>query len=69
MKRWIVRAFLCALLILLVGIAGGCWGRKFFRMPSETLDTSTKVDSLLKENAMLRERISNLERALAERTP
>ena len=66
MKRWIVRAFLCSLLVFLVGIAGGCWGRKFFRMPSETLDTSSKVDSLLKENAMLRERISSLERALME---
>ena len=66
MKQWIVRALACALLVSLVAISGGCWGLKFFRMPSETLDTSTKVDSLLRENAMLRERISSLERALAE---
>jgi TolA-binding protein len=44
----------------------GCWGRKFFNMPSETLETSTRVDSLLKENAELRSRISNIERTMSE---
>jgi len=50
----------------MVMLEGGCWGRTFFRMPGETLNTSAKIDSLLGENAMLRERISAIERTLRE---
>ncbi|MDD4856958.1 MAG: tetratricopeptide repeat protein [Candidatus Krumholzibacteria bacterium] len=66
MKEWKARAGICALLAFLVAVEGGCWGRKFFRMPAETLATSAKVDSLLRENAILRERISVIEQALKE---
>jgi TolA-binding protein len=47
-------------------LQAGCWGRKFFNMPSETLDTSARVDSLLQENARLRSRISSIEQTLSE---
>jgi tol-pal system protein YbgF len=66
MSDWKARAGTCVLLAGLVAFGGGCWGRKFFRMPSETLTTSSKVDSLLRENAMLRERISTIEQTLRE---
>jgi len=66
MRGWKVRALTCALLLLFVALEGSCWGRKFFRMPGETLTTSEKVDSLLQENALLRERISVLEQTLRE---
>jgi len=66
MKEWNVRAGTCALLVLLLAVEGGCWGRSFFRMPAKTLDTSAKVDSLLMENAILKERISIIERTLRE---
>jgi TolA-binding protein len=66
MKAWRFQAAAGALLVFLVMIEGGCWGRKFFRMPSETLNTSTKVDSLLRENAMLKERIARIERTLKD---
>ena len=66
MKELNVRARTCALLVLIVMLEGGCWGRAFFRMPAETLSTSAKVDSLLRENAMLRERISAVERTIRE---
>jgi len=66
MKEWNVRARTCVLLAVIVLLEGGCWGRSFFRMPAETLDTSARVDSLLRENAMLRERISAIERTLRD---
>jgi TolA-binding protein len=66
MNGWKIRAAACAFLALLVAIEGGCWGRKFFHMPSETMSTATKVDSLLVENAALRARISAIERTLRE---
>jgi TolA-binding protein len=44
----------------------GCWGRKFFRMPRETMETSAKADSLIQENAELRQRIARIERGLEE---
>ncbi len=53
---------LCACVVM----QAGCWGRKFFNMPSETIETSTRVDSLLKENAELRSRISSIEGTLSE---
>jgi len=59
------RGAILPLLICFVAIEGGCWGRSFFRMPNETLSTSAKIDSLLEENAMLRERISSIEQTLA----
>jgi len=66
MRAWRFQAAAGVLLAFLVMIEGGCWGRKFFRMPSETLNTSTKVDSLLRENAMLKERIARIERTLKD---
>jgi tol-pal system protein YbgF len=66
MKKWNVRAGTGVLLVLIVLLEGGCWGRNFFRMPANTLDTSAKVDSLLRENALLRERISAIERTIRE---
>ena len=53
---------LCVCMILQVG----CWGRKLFNMPSETIETSARVDSLLEENAKLSRRISNIEGTLSE---
>jgi TolA-binding protein len=61
MERWRLRAGATALVLLVVFVGSGCWGRKFFRMPEETLRTATKVDSLLEENAVLKERIASLE--------
>jgi TolA-binding protein len=66
MNGWKSRAGTCAFLVLLVAIEGGCWGRKFFRMPAETMKTAAKVDSLLVENAALRARIASIERTLRE---
>jgi TolA-binding protein len=66
MKTWRFQTAACVLLLSLAMVETGCWGRNFFRMPSETMATSTKVDSLLMENAMLRERIARLERTLTE---
>ena len=54
------------MLAVTVVVCEGCWGRKFFRMPRETIDTSTKVDSLLKENARLQRRVYLLEMGLNE---
>ena len=54
-------------LILLVSFfLGGCWGRKFFHMPSETLSVSHKVDSLLAVNVALQNRLDEIEKKLAE---
>jgi tol-pal system protein YbgF len=66
MNEWNSRAGTCALLVLLVVIEGGCWGRKFFHMPAETMSTAAKADSLLVENAALRARIASIERTLRE---
>ncbi len=66
MNGWKSRAGACALLALLIAVGGGCWGRKWFNMPSETLDTGSKVDSLLVENAALKARIAEIERTLRE---
>jgi TolA-binding protein len=44
---------------------GGCWGRSFWRAPEASLETAVKVDSLLKENAILQRRIYQLETTLA----
>ena len=66
MNEWKKRAGMCAFLVFLVAIEGGCWGRKFFRMPAETMSTAAKVDSLLAENAALKARIASIERTLRE---
>lgn len=50
----------------LMACNGGCWGRKFFQAPRETLETSVKVDSLLKENMILQRRIYQVEKSLEE---
>ena len=52
------------LLLILIVLEGGCWGRKFFSMPRETISTSSRVDSLLKENAKLQRRVGEIENAL-----
>ncbi len=54
------------LLLLIALTQGGCWGRKFFRMPGETLDTSARVDSLLRENAILQRRVYLAGKSLGE---
>jgi TolA-binding protein len=66
MKPWHSRAAVCAGLVALVALEGGCWGRAFFHMPAETLSTSAKVDSLLRENAILRDRIAVIEASLRD---
>ncbi len=57
---------LSALLLAVMVFNAGCWGRKFFRAPGQTIETSTKVDSLLKENMVLQRRIYNVEKMLSE---
>ena len=59
-KGWRARAA-AALIALVAAIESGCWGRAFFQAPNETLATSSKIDSLLGENALLRERILRIE--------
>jgi TolA-binding protein len=54
------------LLMACMTLQAGCWGRKFFRMPRETLETSAKTDSLIRENAELRRRIARMEGTLEE---
>jgi TolA-binding protein len=55
------------LFLLLVIVCGcGCWGRKFFRMPRETIETAAGVDSLLRENERLQRRVYRLEKTLKE---
>jgi tol-pal system protein YbgF len=66
MIGWNSRAGASALLVLLLAIEGGCWGRTFFRMPAESMATAAKVDSLLAENATLRARISSIEQTMRE---
>ena len=44
-------------------VQGGCWGRKFFRMPGESLETSAKTDSLLRVNRELTVRLEAMERS------
>ncbi|MCU0639506.1 MAG: tetratricopeptide repeat protein [Candidatus Krumholzibacteria bacterium] len=59
------RLGLSAALLSALVLDSGCWGRKFFRAPGETIETSTKVDSLLKENMVLQRRVYNLEKMLS----
>lgn len=54
------------LLMVCSVLLGGCWGRKFVQMPRETISTSTKIDSLLRENAYLQRRVYRVEQALEE---
>jgi TolA-binding protein len=61
MNGWRARAAAAALAALVAAIHGGCWGQAFFRAPGETLASSSKIDSLLRENALLRERILRIE--------
>lgn len=55
-----------AFLIVAAVLFGGCWGRKFVQMPRETISASTKIDSLLLENAKLQRRVYLLNKTLAE---
>ncbi len=57
---------LCALLLVGILLLGGCWGRKFIQMPRETISASTKIDSLLRENAKLQRRVYHVEETLTE---
>ncbi len=65
MKRSTGCILAAGLICLAVAFDTGCWGRKFFRAPGQTIETSVKVDSLLKENMVLQRRVYNLERMLA----
>jgi TolA-binding protein len=56
----------CTLLLAGTLLLGGCWGSKFVRMPRETISTSTKIDSLLRENAKLQLRVYHVEKTLVE---
>lgn len=53
--------YLICFLIASMLVQGGCWGRKFFQMPSESLETSAKTDSLLRVNSELRRRLEAME--------
>lgn len=66
MRHTITRALvsLCALACALP--LGGCWGRNFWRAQEASIETSVKVDSLLRENALLQRRVYQLEKALDE---
>ncbi len=57
---------LACLLVAAMLAQTGCWGRKFFKMPGESLETSAKADSLLEVNGELRSRLSALERSLEQ---
>jgi tol-pal system protein YbgF len=61
--RYGYKAFVLVCMLVFIG---GCWGRNFFRAPQETLDTSSKVDSLLEENAILHRRVYQLEKTVEE---
>lgn len=50
--------------LLALAALHGCWGEAFVRAPVETIETSSKIDSLLKENAVLKERVALIEEAL-----
>ncbi len=64
-KKELYRLGLFAALLSALALDSGCWGRKFFRAPGEAIETSTKVDSLLKENMILQRRVYNLEKMLS----
>lgn len=59
------RGVLCLLFIFSV-LNAGCWGRKWYRAPGETLETASKVDSLLGENDKLQRRVYHVERLMQE---
>jgi len=63
--RELYRLGLSVALLSALVLNSGCWGRKFFRAPGEAIETSTKVDSLLKENMVLQRRVYNLEKMLS----
>lgn len=63
--RELYRLGLSIALLSALALDSGCWGRKFFRAPGEAIETSTKVDSLLKENMILQRRVYNLEKMLS----
>jgi len=64
-SRRILRNAVCFLILCSI-LNMGCWGRKFFNMPGETIDASTKIDSLLDENALLQRRVYMIEEDLRE---
>lgn len=66
MNRTIIRTAAGISTAACVAMLGGCWGRSFWRAPQASLDTAAKVDSLLKENAILQRRVYQLETTLAE---
>lgn len=59
---WVV---LCLLFAFAV-VNAGCWGRKWYRAPGETLETGSKVDSLLGENDKLQRRMYHVEKLMQE---
>ena len=65
MKCWRSRAAAAALVLSAAAAMGGCWGRAFVAAPRETLATSSKIDSLLRENALLGARVAAIEALIA----
>lgn len=59
------RGALCLLFVFAV-LNAGCWGRKWYRAPGETLETASKVDSLLGENNKLQRRVYHVEKLMQE---
>ncbi|MBN2071873.1 MAG: tetratricopeptide repeat protein [Candidatus Krumholzibacteriota bacterium] len=51
--------------ITIAVLNNGCWGRKFFRAPGVTMETSAKVDSLIDANMTLQRRVYSLEQAVS----
>lgn len=66
MNRTFSRSLAVLSLLVFSVTAGGCWGRNFWRAQQATLDTEQKVDSLLRENAMLQRRVYQMEKTLGE---
>ena len=66
MNRIIIRTAAALAAAACVMTLGGCWGRDFWRAQEASLETNARVDSLLKENAILQRRVYQLETTLAE---
>ncbi len=54
------------LILAILVIDNGCWGRKFFHAPGAAIETSAKVDSLIGLNMVLQRRVYALEKAISD---
>ena len=66
MKNNIMRRGWVLLILVIVVINNGCWGRKFFHAPGASIETSAKVDSLIDLNMVLQRRVYALEKAISD---